>query len=127
VLAAYEPISQALLRIFGLALADVACGVELRHDHGSQYLTCYFQGQSRIHGFTLRFDFVGEFQTNIVVNASTALSRSKSSTVTPTKIACNSRPLSPSMATSTTANRVSKNSAPAAHSKPAATTKTPSA
>jgi putative transposase len=66
-LAAYEPVSQALLRVFGSALADVARGVELRHDHGSQYLTDYFQGQSRFHGFTPSFAFVGEPQTNGVV------------------------------------------------------------
>jgi transposase InsO family protein len=63
-LAAYEPVSQALLRVFGSALADVARGVELRHDHGSQYLTDYFQGQSRFHGFTPSFALVGEPQTN---------------------------------------------------------------
>lgn len=66
-LAAYQPVSQALLRVFGSATADVARGVELRHDHGSQYLTDYFQGQSRFHGFTPSFAFVGEPQTNGVV------------------------------------------------------------
>jgi transposase InsO family protein len=41
--------------------------VELRHDHGSQYLTDYFQGQSRYHGFTPSFAFIGEPETNGVV------------------------------------------------------------
>ena len=65
--AAYEPISQAVLRIFGSTASDAARGVELRHDHGSQYLTDYFQGQSRFHGFTPSFAFVGEPETNGVV------------------------------------------------------------
>ena len=62
--AAYEPIAQAVHRIFGTSAADAARGVELRHDHGSQYLTDYFQGQSRFHGFTPSFAFVGEPETN---------------------------------------------------------------
>jgi len=66
-LAAYEPVAQAVNRIFGSTQADAARGVELRHDHGSQYLTDYFQGQSRFHGFTPSFAFVGEPQTNGVV------------------------------------------------------------
>ena len=65
--AAYEPIAQAVSRIFGTSAADAARGVELRHDHGSQYLTDYFQGQSRFHGFTPSFAFVGEPETNGVV------------------------------------------------------------
>jgi putative transposase len=66
-LAAYEPVAQAVNRIFGSTLADAARGVELRHDHGSQYLTDYFQGQSRFHGFTPSFALVGEPETNGVV------------------------------------------------------------
>jgi len=66
-LAAYEPVAQAVERIFGSTRAGAARGVELRHDHGSQYLTDYFQGQSRFHGFTPSFAFVGEPQTNGVV------------------------------------------------------------
>ena len=65
--AAYEPVAQAVTRIFGASQADAARGVELRHDHGSQYLTDYFQGQSRFHGFTPSFALVGEPQTNGVV------------------------------------------------------------
>ena len=65
--AAYEPVAQAVARIFGTAAAQAARGVELRHDHGSQYLTDYFQGQSRYHGFTPSFAFVGEPETNGVV------------------------------------------------------------
>lgn len=65
--AAYEPVAQALTRVFGTAAPAAARGVELRHDHGSQYLTDYFQGQSRFHGFTPSFAFVGEPETNGVV------------------------------------------------------------
>lgn len=65
--AAYEPVAQAISYVFGSSSADAARGVELRHDHGSQYLTDYFQGQSRYHGFTPSFAFVGEPETNGVV------------------------------------------------------------
>lgn len=65
--AAYEPVAQALAHVFGTSAAGAARGVELRHDHGSQYLTDYFQGQRRFHGFTPSFAFVGEPETNGVV------------------------------------------------------------
>ena len=65
--AAYEPVAQAVTRVFGASTADAARGVVLRHDHGSQYLTDWFQGQSRFHGFTPSFAFVGEPETNGVV------------------------------------------------------------
>ena len=65
--AAYEPVAQALTHVFGTSAPGTARGVELRHDHGSQYLTDYFQGQSRFHGFTPSFAFVGEPETNGVV------------------------------------------------------------
>jgi len=48
-----------------------ARGVELRHSagqqNGSPYLTDWFQSQSRFHGFTPSFAFVGEPETNGVV------------------------------------------------------------
>lgn len=65
--AAYEPVAQAVTRIFARSTADAARGVELRHDHGSQYLTDYFQNQARFHGFTASFALVGEPETNGVV------------------------------------------------------------
>ena len=65
--AAYEPVAQAVTRVFGASAPDAARGIELRHDHGSQYLTDWFQGQSRFHGFTPSFAFVGEPETNGVV------------------------------------------------------------
>jgi transposase InsO family protein len=65
--AAYEPVAQAVTHVFGASAPDAARGIELRHDHGSQYLTPYFQGQSRYHGFTPSFAHVGEPETNGVV------------------------------------------------------------
>ena len=65
--AAYEPIAQAVQRIFGSRPPGVARGVERRHDHGSQYLTDYLQSQSRFHAFTPSFAFVGKPETNCVV------------------------------------------------------------
>lgn len=65
--AAYEPVAQAVARVFGSTHQAAARGVELRHDHGSQYLTDYFQQQAKFHGFTPSFAFVGEPETNGVV------------------------------------------------------------
>ena len=42
-------------------------GLELRHDHGSQYLTDYFQANARCHGFVPSFARLGEPETNSVV------------------------------------------------------------
>ena len=41
--AALEPISQGLQRIFGSVEAEVARGLSLRMDHGSQCLSDHFQ------------------------------------------------------------------------------------
>jgi transposase InsO family protein len=65
--AAYEPVAQAVARIFGASTPAAARGVELRHDHGSQYLTDYFQNQARFHGFVPSFALLGEPETNGVV------------------------------------------------------------
>ncbi|MBC7367239.1 MAG: DDE-type integrase/transposase/recombinase [Undibacterium sp.] len=65
--AAYEPVAQALTHVFGTRATGAARGVELRHDHGSQYLADYFQGQSHFHAFKPRFAFGGEPETNGVV------------------------------------------------------------
>ena len=58
---------QALTHVFGTSAAGAARGVELRHDHGSQYLTDYFQSNARFHGFTPSFALLGEPETNGVV------------------------------------------------------------
>lgn len=62
--AALEPISQGLERIYGSVEADVARGLSLRMDHGSQYLSDHFQKQIRYWGITPSFGFVEEPETN---------------------------------------------------------------
>jgi transposase InsO family protein len=62
--AALEPISQGLERIYGSVDADVARGLSLRMDHGSQYLSDHFQKQIRYWGITPSFGFVEEPETN---------------------------------------------------------------
>jgi hypothetical protein len=41
--AAYEPVAPAVTRVFGAGTVDAARGVESRYDHGSQYVTDWFQ------------------------------------------------------------------------------------
>jgi putative transposase len=62
--AALEPISQGLQRIYGSVEAEVARGLSLRMDHGSQYLSDHFQKQIRYWGITPSFGFVEEPETN---------------------------------------------------------------
>jgi len=62
--AALEPILQGLERIYGTAGKDVARGLSLRMDHGSQYLSDHFQKQIRYWGITPSFGFVEEPETN---------------------------------------------------------------
>ena len=51
--AAWEPLAQALAGTLGgvPGVPGAARGIELRHDHGSQYLTDFFQSNARFHGF----------------------------------------------------------------------------
>lgn len=65
--AALEPISQGLTSLYGSVAADVARGLLLRMDHGSQYLSDHFVNQVRFWGITPSFAFVAEPQTNGVV------------------------------------------------------------
>lgn len=65
--AALEPLSQAILNIFGSVNQDVARGVALRLDHGSQYLSDHFQNQIIFWGISPSFAFVKQPQTNGVV------------------------------------------------------------
>ena len=64
--AAWEPIAQALGALPG-GKPHAARGIELRHDHGSQYLNDFFQSNARHHGFVPSFALLGEPQTNGVV------------------------------------------------------------
>ena len=64
--AAWEPLAQALAGILR-GEPGAARGIELRHDHGSQYLTDFFQSNARFHGFAPSFALLGEPETNGVV------------------------------------------------------------
>ena len=65
--AALEPIAQGLGRHYGSVEADVARGLALRMDHGSQYLSDHFLNQLRYWGIHPSFAFVEEPETNGVV------------------------------------------------------------
>ncbi len=62
--AALEPITQGLERIYGSTDKEVARGLSLRMDHGSQYLSDHFQKQIRYWGIAPSFGFVEEPETN---------------------------------------------------------------
>ena len=62
--AALEPVAQGVTRLYGSVSADVARGLSLRMDHGSQYLADDFQNQIQYWGITPSFAFVAEPQTN---------------------------------------------------------------
>ena len=56
--AALDPIAQGLERLYGSLDADVARGLALRMDHGSQYLSDHFLKQIRYWGIHPSFGFV---------------------------------------------------------------------
>jgi transposase InsO family protein len=62
--AALEPIAMGLRRVFGSTQVDVARGLTVRHDHGTQYVSDHFQQQLRFWGIAPSYAFVGEPQTN---------------------------------------------------------------
>ena len=62
--AALEPVAQGLRRLYGSVEADVARGLALRMDHGSQYLSDHFLNQLRYWGIQPSFAFVEEPETN---------------------------------------------------------------
>ena len=63
-LAALEPIGQGLTHVYGSVTRDVARGLELRMDHGTQYTSDHFIRQVRYWGIAESFAFVSEPQTN---------------------------------------------------------------
>ena len=65
--AALDPVAQGVLAEFGSVGADVARGLKLRMDHGSQYLSNHFQNEIKHWGIAPSFAFVEEPQTNGVV------------------------------------------------------------
>ena len=58
------PIAQGLERLYGSLDTDVARGLALRMDHGSQYLSDHFLKQIRYWGIHPSFGFVEEPETN---------------------------------------------------------------
>lgn len=65
--AALEPVANGLGRCYGSVAADVARGLALRMDHGSQYLSDHFLNQVRYWGIRPSFGLLEEPETNGVV------------------------------------------------------------
>ena len=65
--AALQPLSMALTTRFGSGTADVARGLALRMDNGTQYLSDHFQNQIKYWGIAPSFAFVSEPETNGVI------------------------------------------------------------
>jgi transposase InsO family protein len=61
---ALEPLRQGLRTHFGGYAAQVAAGLTVRHDHGSQYMSDLFQDELRFLGITSSPAFVREPQGN---------------------------------------------------------------
>ena len=65
--AALEPVAQGLGQRYGSVASEVARGLALRMDHGSQYLSDHFLNQIRYWGIQPSFGFLEEPETNGVV------------------------------------------------------------
>ena len=61
---ALEPIRQGVTRHFGGIEPDVAAGLKLRHDHGSNYMAKDFQNEVRFFGITSSPSFVRQPEGN---------------------------------------------------------------
>lgn len=61
---ALQPIAMGLQELFGSLGPDVARGLALRMDHGTQYLSDHFLNQIRYWGITPSFAFIEQPQTN---------------------------------------------------------------
>lgn len=61
---ALEPIRQGVTRHFGAIEPDVAAGLKLRHDHGSNYMAVDFQNEVRFFGITSSPSFVRQPEGN---------------------------------------------------------------
>jgi transposase InsO family protein len=61
---ALEPLRQGVRNIFGSFAAGIAAGVQLRHDHGSQYVSDHFQSEIAFLGFESSPAFVRAPQGN---------------------------------------------------------------
>ena len=76
--AAVQAVGMAVRNAFGHVSPSAARGVALRHDHGSAFLAEHFHNQIRFWGMTPSYAFVGEPETNGVIERSSAPSRSRS-------------------------------------------------
>jgi putative transposase len=61
---ALEPIKQGVRACFGASAKDVASGLALRHDHGSQYVSHHFRAEIRFLGIASSPAFVREPEGN---------------------------------------------------------------
>ena len=61
---ALQPVGMAVKEVFGAVCRDIARGVALRMDHGTQYLSDHFLNQIHFWGLAASFAFVAEPQTN---------------------------------------------------------------
>jgi len=61
---AVEPLRQGVQALFGGYEAGVARGLQARHDHGSQYVSDYFQAELKFLGITSSPAFVREPEGN---------------------------------------------------------------
>ena len=61
---ALEPIRQGGRRVFGAYDAEIAVGLKLRHDHGSQFISRHYQDELRFLGIEPSPAFVGEPEGN---------------------------------------------------------------
>jgi transposase InsO family protein len=61
---AMEPIRQGIKKCYGKFTAQIAAGLALRCDHGSQYTSDYFQTELKHFGIRQSLAYVAEPQTN---------------------------------------------------------------
>jgi putative transposase len=61
---ALEPVKQAVRERFGAFAKDITAGLQLRHDHGSQYVSHHFQAEIRFLGIESSPAFVREPEGN---------------------------------------------------------------
>jgi len=64
---AIQALSMAVRQQFGHLSAGAARGLALRHDHGSNFMAEHFQQQVRFWGISPSYAFVGEPETNGVI------------------------------------------------------------
>jgi transposase InsO family protein len=64
---AMEPVRQGIKKQFGGMASKIASGLSLRTDHGSQYTSSYFQQELKFFGVKQSLAYVGEPETNGVI------------------------------------------------------------